>query len=217
MAVAAILDLCLNKTAKLRRMSEITFSYEIHRDNWYYTSFSGGGGHPGFMFEQNRKVKKNVRNYFLIRNSQRQLILHIVLWRKVKNKYFLRWQWRPSWIYARTKSKNKEKVAEMSLACQLHFEKWYNIFFWQIVQKFRPYWYFWQIKNKMAAKGAIKKKIERYHFAKRRPQPNRICGQIAFTHQKIPFAVKDSTTGTDQEISSLSVFERAWTVTNVYV
>ena len=39
----------------------------------------GGGGHLGLMCEQDLKVRKNVRNYFLIRNSQRQLILHIVL------------------------------------------------------------------------------------------------------------------------------------------
>ena len=39
MAVAAILNLCMNKTLKVRRMFEMTFSYEIHRDSWYYTSF----------------------------------------------------------------------------------------------------------------------------------------------------------------------------------
>ena len=37
--------------------------------------------------------------------------------------YFLTWQWRPSWIYARTLSQNKHVLAEMSLECQLQFEK----------------------------------------------------------------------------------------------
>ena len=40
MAVAAILDLCMNKSQNFWRMLEMTLYYEIHRDKWYYTSFS---------------------------------------------------------------------------------------------------------------------------------------------------------------------------------
>ena len=44
----------------------------------------------------------------------------------------------------------------------------------------------------MTAKRAIlkKRKFENINLANRRPQPNRICGQIAFTPQKIPYFTK---------------------------
>ena len=37
--VAAIWDLWMNKISKLK-VSEMTYSYKIHIEKWYYTSFS---------------------------------------------------------------------------------------------------------------------------------------------------------------------------------
>ena len=47
-------------------------------------------------------------------------------------------------------------------------------------------------KNKWPPKWKFrKKKLGTYHFENRWPQLNRICGQIAFSPKKIPFAIRD--------------------------
>ena len=69
------------------------------KENKQYIFQYGGGGHLGFMCEQYLKVRKNVRNYFLIQNSQRESDEN---WKTYN--YFPRRQWRPSLIYARTRT-----------------------------------------------------------------------------------------------------------------
>ena len=57
--------------AKYTSKSGITHRF-CQKENKQYIFKNGGCGHLGFMCEQELKVEKNVRNYFLIRNSQRQ-------------------------------------------------------------------------------------------------------------------------------------------------
>ena len=56
-------------TSKLRRMLEITFSYNIHKDKWYYIFalsrkvkkymlLDDSSGYLGFMHEQDLKLKQ---------------------------------------------------------------------------------------------------------------------------------------------------------------
>ena len=139
--MAAILDLLSNSTSEQK--ISISFSYEIYFEKWYYMSFF---------------VKKKINNRFykivvaailelwMNKNSKLKVVsemtclykIHIERWyytsfpdEKCKIYIFLRWQLRPSWMYAQTISQNEKIVAEMSLV------------FGQIVQKFLLYWFDW--------------------------------------------------------------------------
>ena len=50
--------------------------------------------------------------------------------------------------------------------------------------------FFWHKKQNGRQKGNFEKKLK--HI--KRPQPKRICGQVAFTPHKISFALRDPTT-----------------------
>ena len=75
-----IRDYCLKKFIMQNILRKVLLHTVFRKkENKQYILQDGCGDHLGCMYKQDLEVKKNVRNDFLTQNSQRQVILHIVL------------------------------------------------------------------------------------------------------------------------------------------
>ena len=144
---------CPNKFLMRNILRKVVF---CQKENKQYIFQDSSGGHLGFTYKQDPKAKNYVKIDFIIRNLKSQLILHIVLWRKLKNIYFFKEGSDGHLGFVHKQDFKIRNSGRNEFSMPIIFRKVVlHIVFWQIVQKFWPYWYFWQIKNKMAAKNAI--------------------------------------------------------------